>query len=85
VDVIGGPVTVKNNVIETGKCLIKCFLALFKYFDFVGLNDVDELLSYFNTFIITVLDIILPLNSWKGAIQVFDWFDWINTHIMLFI
>ena len=34
---------------------------LFKYFDFGGFNDDDELLSYFNNFIIVVLDIILPL------------------------
>ena len=27
------------------------FLDLFKYFDFGGFNDVDELLSYFNNFI----------------------------------
>ena len=37
------------------------FLALFKYFDFGGFNSVDELLSYFNNFIIAVLDIVLPL------------------------
>ena len=34
---------------------------LFKYFDFGDFSDVDELLSYINNFIITVVDTILPV------------------------
>ena len=53
------------------------FLDLFKYFDFGGFNDVDELLSYFNNFIVAVLDIILPLKlfSFRLLSKRSPWFD----------
>jgi len=42
------------------------FLDLFKYFEFDGFSDVDELLTYFTNSIITVLDIILLLKLFFG-------------------
>ena len=54
-------------------------MALFKikYFDFGAFNDVDELLSYFNNFIIAVLDIILPLKLFSFLLlsKRSPWFD----------
>ena len=52
-------------------------MALFKYFDFGAFNDVDDLLSYFNNFIIAVLDIVLPLKlfSFRLLSKRSPWFD----------
>ena len=53
------------------------FMALFEYFDFGAFNDVDDLLSYFNNFIIAVLDIVLPLKlfSFRLLSKRSPWFD----------
>ena len=56
---------------------METFFYLFIYFDFGGFNDVDELLSYFMNFIITVFDVILPpkLFSFWLLSKCSPWFD----------